>query len=284
MENIASESLLSSTAYWMASVRAREHEREDRLIRDPWAAALAGEEGMAWIANRSAESVVPILIRTRYFDDFLQRITHEHGILQVVLLAAGLDTRAFRLCWPEGTAVFELDQPSILTYKEQILHAANAQSACARQVIGVDLTAPWVDELLSHGFDPQRPSVWLLEGFLFYLVNEIIRQLLDEVANLASPGSWMGFDVVNSVMLTSPLTQKWLEMQAQSGAPWIGTMDDPVAFLAQRGWEARLTQAGADDANYGRWPFPVIPVTLPNMPHNWFVTARNSPLRQKAET
>jgi methyltransferase (TIGR00027 family) len=268
----------------MASVRAREHEREDRLIRDPWAAALAGEEGMAWIANRSAESVVPILIRTRYFDDFLQRITHEQGILQVVLLAAGLDTRAFRLCWPEGTAVFELDQPSILTYKEQILHAANAQSACARQVIGVDLTAPWVDELLSHGFDPQRPSVWLLEGFLFYLVNEIIRQLLDEVANLASPGSWMGFDVVNSVMLTSPLTQKWLEMQAQSGAPWIGTMDDPVAFLAQRGWEARLTQAGADDANYGRWPFPVIPVTLPNMPHNWFVTARNSPLRQKAET
>jgi methyltransferase (TIGR00027 family) len=284
MENIASERLLSSTAYWTASVRARENEREDRLIRDPWAAALAGEEGMAWIAPRPAESVVPIIIRTRYFDDFLQRVTQEHGILQVVLLAAGLDTRAFRLSWPEETCVFELDQPPILAHKEQILHAADAQPACIRQAIGVDLTAPWADELISSGFVPRLPSVWLLEGFLFYLANETIRQLLDEVISLAAPGSWMAFDIVNSVMLTSPLTQKWVEMQAQSGAPWIGTMDDPVAFLAQRGWEATLTQAGADDANYGRWPYPVIPITMTNMPHNWFVTARYNHLRQKAES
>lgn len=254
----------------------------DCLFRDPWAATLAGEEGMAWIAPRSAESVVPIVIRTRYFDDFLQRITHEHGVLQVVLLAAGLDTRAFRLSWPENTCVFELDQLPILTYKEQILRAANAQLACVRQVIGADLTAPWADELISHGFDPQRPSVWLLEGFLFYLANETIPQLLNVVSSLTAPGSWMGFDVVNSIMLTSPLTQKWVEMQARSGAPWIGTMDDPVTFLALSGWEATLTQAGADDANYGRWPYPVIPTTQPGMPHNWFVKARYSHLRQKA--
>jgi hypothetical protein len=94
------------------------------------------------------------------------------------------------------------------------------------------------------------------------------------VTGLAARGSWLGFDVVNSVMLTSPLTQKWLAMQAAAGAPWIGTMDDPVAFLAARGWQASLTQAGADDAHYGRWPFPVIPTTMPNMPHNWFVTAQ----------
>lgn len=91
---------------------------------------------------------------------------------------------------------------------------------------------------------------------------------------MAAAGSWLGFDIINSVMLTFPLTQKWVEMQAKAGAPWIGTMDDPVEFLAARGWQANLTQAGAEDASYGRWPFPVIPTTMPGIPHNWFVTAQ----------
>lgn len=272
MEALSSE--LGSTAFWTAGVRARESERADCLINDPWAAALAGDVGMAWIATRTPESVVPIVIRTRYFDDFLMRVTHEQGISQVVLLAAGLDTRAFRLNWPGGTRIFELDQPAILAYKEEILQAANAQTACMRQVIGVDLTDPWSKTIRDHGYDPQAPAIWLLEGFLFYLTNETITRLLDEVMNLASPGSWMGFDIMNNITLTSPLTQRWVEMQAQSGAPWIGTMDDPAGFLAQRGWEATLSQAGAADANYGRWPYPIFPVTMPDMPHNWFVTAR----------
>ena len=69
-------------------------------------------------------------------------------------------------------------------------------------------------------------------------------------------------------------TKAWVEMQTASGAPWIGTLDDPAAFLAARGWEAALTQAGAPDANHGRWTLPVVPPTLPNFPHNWYVTAR----------
>ena len=154
--------------------------------------------------------------------------------------------------------------------------AAGAQPACARQVIEADLTSPWKEALLKAGFDPQKPSGWLLEGFLFYLTNEHITRLLDEITILAAPGSWLGFDIVNSTMLTSPLTQKWVEMQAQSGAPWTGTMDDPVGFLAERGWQATLTQAGAPDANHGRWTLPVIPTTMPNIPHNWFVTAEKN--------
>lgn len=275
--NRVSHQLLGSTAYWTASVRGRESEREDSLFHDPWAVDLAGDIGRTWIESRSTESVVPMIIRTRYFDDFLQRIMHEETISQVVLLAAGLDTRAFRLQWPEGATLFEVDQPSIMNYKEQVLQTAGAKPACTRQVIGADLTAPWIECLGAHGFDPDRPSVWLLEGFLFYLPNETITQLLDAVTEMAAPGSWLGFDIMNSTTLTSPLTQKWVEMQAQAGAPWLGTMDDPVTFLAQRGWEAALTQAGASDAHYGRWPYPVIPVTMPNMPHNWFVTARYDP-------
>lgn len=136
---------------------------------------------------------------------------------------------------------------------------------------------PWAEALGARGFAAHEPSLWLLEGFLFYLPNEIGTQILDTVTRLAAQGSWLGFDIINPMMLTSPITQKWIEMQAQSGAPWIGTMEDPLEFMAQRGWEARLTQAGAEDANYGRWPYPIFPVTMPNMPHNWFVTARYDP-------
>lgn len=273
-EKVTSHQWLGSTARWTAAVRARESAGEDRLFDDPWAAALAGKEGAEWIEPRSADSVVPMVIRTRFFDDFLQRITLQSAIRQVVLMAAGLDTRAFRLNWPEGTRLFELDQSPVLKYKEQVLRSAGARPACQRQTIEADLTGPWKERLIKAGFDAQHPSGWLLEGFLFYLPNESVAHLLDEVSSLAAPGSWMGFDIINSPMLTSPLTRQWVEMQANSGAPWIGTMDDPEGFLAARGWKASLTQAGAQDANYGRWPYPIIPTTMSDMPHNWFVSAR----------
>lgn len=265
---------LESTAYWTASVRALESQRTDRLFDDPWAASLAGPEGSAWMENRPVDSVIPIVLRTRYFDDFLERITQQENIRQVVLLAAGLDTRAFRLNWPEQTRLFELDKPAVLTHKAAVLQASGGQPRCQRQAIAVDLTTSWPEALLQSGFDPQTASLWLLEGFLFYLANESITPLLDGVTSLAAAGSWLGFDIVNSITLTSPLTQRWIAMQAAAGAPWLGTMDDPVTFLADRSWQASLTQAGAADAHHGRWPFPIIPVTIPNMPHNWYVTAQ----------
>jgi hypothetical protein len=107
-----------------------------------WAAALAGQEGQAWLAQRPADSVIPIILRTRFFDDFLQRITCQDGIRQVVLVAAGLDTRAFRLTWSEQTRLFELNQPSVLQYKKEVLRSAGARPACVRQTIEVDLTSP----------------------------------------------------------------------------------------------------------------------------------------------
>ncbi len=269
----SSNDLLALTARWTASVRAMESKRPDGLLKDPWAASLAGPEGEAWIEQRSAESVLPIVIRTRYFDDFLQRISGQEGIRQIVLLGAGLDTRAFRLGWPDRTWLFELDQPSVLAYKENSLRAAGAQPRCERKAIEGDLSFSWKEALLKNGYDPNERSSWLLEGLLFYLPAEVIVQILDDVTSLAAPESWLGFDIINGVMLTSPITRKWIEMQATAGAPWIGTMDDPVGFLAGRGWQAKLTQAGAEDAHYGRWAFPIIPTTITDMPHNWYVTA-----------
>jgi methyltransferase (TIGR00027 family) len=265
---------LGATAFWTASVRAMESARADRLFEDPWAAALAGEVGAAWIAQRTPDGVVAIVLRTRYFDDWLQRIVVDADLGQVVLLAAGLDTRAYRLDWPQGTQVYELDQPAVLQHKEQVLANAGARPRCERVAIAADLGEGWPEKLVAAGFDASAPAARLLEGFLFYLPNERLTGILDEVTALAAPGSWMGFDMVNGVMLTHPLTRSWVEMQAQAGAPWTGTLDDPVGFLAARGWAATLTQAGEPDANHGRWPYPIYPVMAPDLPHNWLVTAR----------
>jgi methyltransferase (TIGR00027 family) len=266
--------LLGSTARWTAGVRAREGLREDCLFNDPWAAALAGAEGMEWAEHRSGDNGASIAIRTRFFDDCLQRVTGEQAIRQVVLMAAGLDTRAFRLSWPAQTRLFELDQPQVLKYKEQVLNSTGAQPASERLTIEVDLTGPWTETLTRAGFDPQQPSAWLLEGFLVYLPNESITRILDEVTSLAAPGSWLGFDIINSDMLTSQWTRQWVETLAHAGVPWIGTMDDPIDFMERRGWEATSTQAGEKDADHGRWPYPTIPRAIPGMPHNWYVTAQ----------
>jgi methyltransferase (TIGR00027 family) len=166
---------LGLTARWTAAMRARESQREDRLLNDPWAAAPAGEDGGGrWIeGSQPIEDAASLgtLLRTRYFDDFLLRMTREQAIRQVVLMAAGLDTRAYRLDWPAQTRLFELDQPQVLTYKEQILASAGAKPTCERYTIAVDLTGLWTDLLKGAGFDPQQPTIWVLEGFLVYLTN-----------------------------------------------------------------------------------------------------------------
>lgn len=269
-----SHTTLASTARWTAAVRALESEREDRLFTDPWAADLAGEEGAAWLAQRSPDSVLPIVLRTRFFDDFLHRIAAQDAIRQIVLLAAGLDTRAFRLAWPAGMQLFELDQPDVLQHKERVLRSAGAMPACERRIIDVDLTSAWQTALLQAGFDPDRPSGWLLEGFLFYLPNEHITHILDEVSDLTAPSSWLGFDIINSAVLTFLWTRPWVEMQASYGAPWTGTLDDPAAFLDALGWKVVLSQAGQPEANHDRWKLPVIPVAQLDMPHNWYVVAQ----------
>jgi methyltransferase (TIGR00027 family) len=257
-------------------VRAREHARHDRLFSDPWAEVLAGQAGAKWIADRSEGSTLPITIRTRYFDDFLQRVAAQEGVRQFILAAAGLDTRAYRLEWPAGTRIFELDQPEVFDYKEPLMRAAGAQPNCERQVVAVNMMEPWVEALLSHGYQPEEPSCWLLEGFLFYLPGDAIVRLLEVTISLMAVGSWLGFDVINSGMLTSDISRKWVEMQAEMGAPWIGTMDNPGDFLRASGWSVYMTQAGQPDADYERWPYPVLPVNMAGVPHNWYVTAHKN--------
>ncbi|HYA51894.1 MAG TPA: SAM-dependent methyltransferase, partial [Streptosporangiaceae bacterium] len=185
---------LAVTACWIAAVRAQESRRPDRLLDDPWAARLAGAEGEEWLRARGGSpALVVMTIRARFFDDFLRRISAGEGIRQVVLVAAGLDTRAYRLSWPARVQLFELDRPEVLARKQKFLDSGGAQPGCARRPVGVDLAGQWTDPLLDAGFDPEVSSCWLAEGFLFYLPPDGITRILDQVTGLAAAGSRLGF-------------------------------------------------------------------------------------------
>ena len=270
--------LLATTACWTAAIRAQESEREDRLFDDPWAAALAGREGAAWMERMASDSTggssVSLVVRTRFFDDFLQSTVNNYPVRQVVLVASGMDTRAFRLQWPEGTELFELDRPELLQRKARILASEGAKPTCGYHTVGVDLETSWAEALSGAGFDASQRSLWLMEGLLFYLPESSVSRLVDEVSALAAPESWLGLDVFNHEMLTSPWTQSWRESLEKAGVPWLSGMDDPETFLAERGWTATVIQPGEEGANYGRWPYPVAPREMPGFPRSFLVTAQ----------
>jgi methyltransferase (TIGR00027 family) len=251
--------LIGPTAYLTAAARAFESQRPDRLFNDPWAASLAGHEGEKRFAAVEDQGG-SIIVRTRYFDEWLLHTTNEHGLRQIVLPAAGLDTRAFRLDWPPETRFFELDQPLILDYKEAILKVHQAHPRCVRIPVMIDLTLPdWETALLQAGFNPAQPSAWLIEGLLFYLPLEQSHYLFERISRLTASNSRIGFDAIHSEMIRSPRTQARIERLARSGAPWIGAIDDPVTLLASLGWEATWVSSGRKGYEYGRAVFPFIP-------------------------
>lgn len=182
------------TAIGVARVRAHESTRRDRLFNDPYAAAFVVADGRRDLAVTAKPSpgliamVRHLVLRTRFFDDYLLAAA-ESGCRQVVVPAAGLDTRAFRLDWPAGTRFFELDMPAVLAFKERVLAEQGAQPAGPRTVIAIDLREDWATALTSAGFDPTAPTVWLLEGLLVYLDSDDVEAILTTVTGLSAPGS-----------------------------------------------------------------------------------------------
>jgi methyltransferase (TIGR00027 family) len=268
------------TALMVAAARAREHERPDRLFWDPYAAALAGEEGRGLLddldrASGDTPNSPYLSIRVRFFDDLLLETVSSAGLRQVVVLAAGMDTRAFRLPWPAGTEVYELDRPEVLAHKDATLQSMGAVARCTRHRLDVDLAYPWAQALQDAGFDPRTPSIWLAEGLLQYLNDTAVRHVLSQTAQLAAPGSVLGANLINAVFLTHPATQSFREMFAALDAPWQWGTDEPEAFLAQHGWRATITLPGEKGANFGRWPQP--PTPDPHAPRLLLVTAHRIP-------
>jgi methyltransferase (TIGR00027 family) len=265
------------TAQFTAKARAIESQRPDALFHDPWAELFAGRAGDAWLARqKTAYPGLPLILRTRFFDDFFAERMGDASLRQVVLLAAGYDTRAYRLAWPEGTRLYEIDQPAVLAHKEGLLQREGATPRCERVAIGVDLASDWSASLLAAGFTPGSPSVWLLEGLLMYLTQTEAEAVINSIARLTTQNSWIGLDLLNLATLTSPWTQERVARLAQRGMPWQFAIDDPRAWLASLRWDAQVTMPEEVGMRLGRWPYPTRPATTEalNLPNAFFVTAK----------
>jgi methyltransferase (TIGR00027 family) len=266
---------ISMTARWTAAARAMETERHDKLFVDALARPLAGREGFDLLKWHEGGGVVPFLaIRTRFLDDAIVRITAERGIRQVVVVAAGLDTRAFRLPWSPDTTVYELDRPELLAEKARILTTLEAIPRCRRISVGVDLTKDWNTLLLEAGYRVEEPTVWLVEGVLFYFTEGTARKLLSTAASLASAGSWLLADLMSRELLVSPWTQRYLGTLAEAGTAWQFGTDAPEQFISNCGWEPQeIKEPGEEGADFERWPYLVMPREVPGVPRSFLVTA-----------
>jgi methyltransferase (TIGR00027 family) len=268
-----------ATARWAAAQRARESQRPDCLFSDLLASPLAGPEGATALElsekvnPRHVDTAAYIAIRVKFLDDFVVRLASE-GIRQVVLLAAGMDARAFRLDWPAETSVYELDHPELLKMKEEILKQERAVARCRRIVLGVDLRQDWAACLEQAGLHPSEPSVWILEGLLYYLPEESVHRVFQQISKLAAKGSGLGADIVSQSTLTSPWMQAALNRMEKSGFAWKFGTDDPEEIFKCYGWEAEVRQLGDQGASFGRWKLPVVPRTQKEVPRKFLVSAR----------
>jgi len=251
---------VGSTALFVAAARAIAARRPDALAVDPYAEVFLRAAGAEWAAliDGDAEQrrdhplysadfgrtfVEFQAARTRYFDDYFEAVTGA-GIRQIVILAAGLDARAYRLAWPDGTVVYELDQPRVLEFKRDALAANGDKALTDRRAVAVDLREDWQMALRDNGFDPTVRSAWLLEGLLIYLPAAAQDELFATIDALAAPGSRI------SIEQFSPPDQADNPLAWQSDAAasdWTSLIyDEPRSEVAQwfseHGWDAERTE------------------------------------------
>lgn len=273
------------TALLTAALRSAESAREDRLYNDPYAAALVGDAGPALLAEireatfpadvtRSVPSTPDYnAIRTRFFDDFLQEAAREEGMTQIVLAPSGVDSRSYRMEWPEHIRYFELDRPAVQDFKAERMRGAEPRADL--RAVAVDLTADdWETGLIDAGYDPKLPSTWLLEGLLYYLPEQDCRRLLGRVADLCTPGSRIGADMVNGAALTLPSMQALLKVFEGWGCPWVFGSDEPELLFADHDFDVQAVQPGEEGADFGRWPDPVPPRDVVDVRRVFFVHGR----------
>lgn len=249
---------MAVTAKLTAAGRAVESRRADRLFEDPLATALAGEEGFdlmeQWrLPGRPRENPT-IGPRTRFYDDLVIEAVAS-GVGQVVLVAAGMDTRAFRLALPADLIVFELDLPELLEQKHTILEREHAEPRGHRITVPADLAeADWPRALTAAGFDSSAPGVFIAEGLSWYLTEDENARLLDRLASVAAPGSRLGIDIVSRDFLENPDDASFFKFTAARGILWQFGTNDPAGFLAVRGWQAEVNPFDAVARRLGRWP------------------------------
>jgi methyltransferase (TIGR00027 family) len=258
---------VGKTALGVARVRALESWREDRLFDDPFAQAFvdaapgafpeerqAREPGGGGLRELGAAFSAHAVIRTRFYDDWLTAAVGG-GCGQVVLLAAGLDTRAFRLGWPGGTRVFEVDLPDVLAFKEAALAGHGAVPRCERVTVAADLRGDWVAELLTAGFDRARPAAWLAEGLIIYLTAGEAGRLLGAVSELSTADGQLAFE--HSPAGADAVTARARQLPGMRAytSLWKGGLGDAPGWLNEHGWRPRFHELATLGRSYRR-PVP----------------------------
>ncbi|BBZ73830.1 class I SAM-dependent methyltransferase [Mycobacterium paraseoulense] len=257
---------VGATATMVAAGRARA--TRDGLIDDPFAEPLVRAVGVdfmtRWAAGELSSAAVDepgapwgmqrmtdmLAARTRYIDAFFAEAgaQQDPAIRQVVILASGLDARAYRLPWAAGTTVFEIDQPQVIEFKNATIAALGAEPTAEVRAVPIDLRHDWPSALRRAGFDTGRPAAWAAEGLLGFLPPEAQDRLLDDITALSADGSRLVAEVfVNSGTSGDALnaaSQKWRDNGldiALGDLGFPGERNDAAAYLQRRGWRAVRT-------------------------------------------
>jgi methyltransferase (TIGR00027 family) len=270
-------SSLTETARWIACARAAESLRPDRLFEDPLAVEYlrrTDPELYAGLRSQPSGRFDVLAVRTRFFDDCLLRAVTDGPARQVVVLAAGLDGRAFRLPWPAGVTLYEVDLPEAVEDKSAFLAGHGpAAGRCRRVPVAADLTADWASALAAAGFRADLPTAWLAEGVLYYLSEGQVDAVVGQVTELSAPGSVLCLEQVNTDLYRAPWMQEWLRTMREEGRPWRSGLADPETWLAGRGWHAVVREPCDLPEAEGRLVPRTPPRGVPGAARTWLITA-----------
>ena len=253
-------SSVGATATAVAASRAMASQHPDPLLDDPWADPLVRGVGIDTFIKLIDGEIEPtddrplnrramneqITVRTRYFDEFFLQATGS-GIRQAVILASGLDTRAYRLPWPSGTVVYEIDQPEVIDFKTRTLAGLGAEATAQRRTVAIDLRDDWPSALAEAGLDTRKPTAWSAEGLLVYLPPDAQDRLFDNIAALSAPGSRIATEHLDMRAIPSDWAQKLTERSRRIGSNinlaelfYTGDRNNASEYLTGHGWRVEI--------------------------------------------
>jgi methyltransferase (TIGR00027 family) len=254
-------SSVGATATFVASGRAMATKDPRGLINDPFAEPLVRAVGLDFFTKMmdgeldisTIDSASPgrlqamvdgMAVRTKYFDDYFIDATGA-GVRQAVILASGLDARAYRLPWPAGTVVYELDQPQVIEFKTTTLAGIGAEPTATRRTVPVDLRQDWPAALKAAGLDLTAPTAWLAEGLLIYLPPEAQDRLFDNITDLSAPGSTIATEFVPGIVdfdaervreMSGVFREHGVDVDMAS-LVYAGERNHVVDYLRAKGWD-----------------------------------------------
>ena len=284
-------SSVGATATMVAAARALASREPDALIDDPYAAPLVRAVGIDFFtklvdgeltlpddsadAKAAAQVMTEVMaVRTRFFDDFFTTATGggnpaeatgggnpaEAGLRQAVILASGLDARPYRLSWPAGAVVYEIDQPKVIDFKTATMTSIGAHPTAERRAVGTDLRDDWPAALRSAGFDPGQPTAWSAEGLLAYLPPDAQDRLFDNITELSASGSRLATEYHPDAgagigARAQSLSERWRPHGFDvnmSELFYAGERNPVDGYLSELGWQVSSRTRPEVFAAYGR--------------------------------